>query len=124
MKNTKPANVEEYINATSGQGREKLMEMRNLLKDVAPYAKEGLKWGKPVFETDTILFAYSAHKTHISFIPTGPAIKPFHNELSAYIVKKDSIQFDLDKPLPVKLIRDIAEYRKEEVERKGAKWKY
>ena len=71
----------------------KLKEMRSILKSVAPDANEGLKWGKPVFESVTILFAYSAHKSHLSFIPTGPAIKPFKKELTGYTVKQDSILF-------------------------------
>ena len=98
--------------------------MRSILKNVVPNAREGLKWGKPVFESVTILFAYSAHKSHLSFIPTGPALKPFEKELSEYDVQKDSIQFSYNKPLPKELIKKIAEYRKDDAEKRGAKWKY
>ena len=120
----KPKTVEEYIKVAPEVGQEKLKEMRSILKKVAPNANEGLKWGKPVFESKTILFAYSTHKSHLSFIPTGPALKPFEKELSDYTVKKDSIQFMYDKPLPKELIRKIAEYRTQDVEERDAKWKY
>lgn len=124
MKKKKPANVEEYIEQLPGGAQIKLRELRSILKSVAPKAKEGLKWGKPVFESETILFAYSAHKAHLSFIPTGPAMKPFEKELAEYTTKKDSVQFPYNKPLPGELIRKIAEYRKEDVEKRDAKWKY
>lgn len=102
----------------------KIKELRSILKSVAPKAKEGLKWGKPVFELETILFAYSAHKSHLSFIPTGPALKPFKKELTEYTTKKDSVQFSFNNPLPENLILKIAEHRKKEVEEKNAKWYY
>ena len=119
-----PKTVDEYIKLAPEIAQEKLKEIRSLLSNVAPKATEGLKWGKPVFELNTILYAYSAHKSHLTFIPTGPAIKPFKDELSGYTVKKDSIQFAYDKPLPKELIRKIAEYRIQEVEERDAKWKY
>lgn len=124
MNKKKPTSVEEYINALPEEAQTKIKEIRSILKSVAPKANEGLKWGKPVFESETILFAYSAHKAHLSFIPTGPALKPFEKELAEFSTKKDSIQFPYDKPLPENLIRKIAEYRKEDVEQRDAKWKY
>lgn len=119
-----PTNVEAYIQAAPKAGRDKLQEMRAILNSVAPRAEEVLKWGKPVFVAKTILFAYSAHASHLSFIPTGPALQPFLSELSDYIVKKDSVQFPYHQALPADLIRQIAEYRKLEVEERNAKWRY
>jgi uncharacterized protein YdhG (YjbR/CyaY superfamily) len=120
----KPKTVDEYIELAPETAQEKLIEIRSILSKVAPTATEVLKWGKPVFASKTILFAYSAHKFHLSFIPTGLALKPFEKELSGYTVKKDSIQFSYDKPLPKELIQKIAKYRTHEVEERDAKWKY
>ena len=124
MSKKKPTTVEEYIEQLPEIAQAKINELRSILKSIAPEAKEGLKWGKPVFESVTILFAYSAHKAHLSFIPTGPSLKPFEKELSEYYTRQDSVQFSYDKPLPDQLIRRIAEYRKEDAEQRGAKWKY
>src|SRR5690625_2434907 len=124
MSKKKPTSVEEYIKDLPEKAQVKIKKNRSILKSVAPKVKEGLKWGKPVFESETILFAYSAHKAHLSFFPTGLALKPFEKELTEFSTKKDSIQFPYDKPLPENLIRKIAEYRKEDVEQKDAKWKY
>ncbi|HMP29934.1 MAG TPA: DUF1801 domain-containing protein [Saprospiraceae bacterium] len=124
METNKPTDVEEYIEQLSEIAQTRIKALRSILKSIAPNAKEGLKWGKPVFESNTILFAYAAHKDHLSFIPTGPALIPFEKELADFITKKDSVQFSYDKPIPEDLIRKIAEQRKIEVEEKGAKWYY
>lgn len=120
----KPTTVEEYIEQLPEVAKEKISDLRSVLKSVVPEAKESLKWGKPVFESDTILFAYSAHKAHLTFVPTGPALKPFESELSEFSTQKDSIQFPYKNPLPEQLIRKIAQFRKDDVELREAKWKY
>ena len=119
-----PAEVENYILNAPETCRDKLRELRKLLREAAPEASEMLKWGKPVFMTDTILFAYSGHAKHISFIPTGPALEPFLTELSDYVVKKDSVQFPINQPLPVALIKRIASFRVTDVRKNDAKWRY
>ena len=124
MTNIKPTSIEDYIQTAPEIAKEKLIELRNLLKSVVPNAKESLKWGKPVFELKTILFAYSAHKAHLSFIPTGPALQPFEKALTNYKVNQDSVQFPYNKPLPIELIKKIAEHRVKEVVENNAKWRY
>ncbi len=124
MSKIKPANVDEYINAAPPPAQDKLREIRSILKKVAPNATELLKWGYPVFMENRILFSYSAHKTHINFMPTGPAMEPFMEELSEFMTGKDTIQFPYNRPLPGILIQKIAEYRIKDVRENDAKWMY
>ena len=124
MAKTKPTTVSEYIEAAPKDAQKKLRELRALLKKVAPGATETLKWGSPVLEEKRILFSYSAYKSHLNFMPTGPSIKPFRKELAAYKTGKDTIQFPYDKPLPKALIRKIATYRAKQVREKDARWMY
>ena len=124
MPTTKPTTVDEYIAAAPEAARPKLTELRSLLRSVAPKATEALKWGQPVFEQGTILFAYAAHRAHLNFVPTGPALAPFAAELNDFRRAKDSFQIPYDRPLPADLIRRIAAYRLEDVTERGAKWKY
>jgi len=124
MLKIKPSNVEEYIEAADPIAREKLREIRSILRKAAPNATEVLKWGYPAFIEKRILFSYSAFKKHINFMPTGPAMKPFEKELSEFTTGKDTIQFTYDKPLPSTLIRRIAEYRIKDVRENDAKWMY
>jgi uncharacterized protein YdhG (YjbR/CyaY superfamily) len=122
--NHRPTTVNEYINAAPKEAREKLQEIRAILKEVAPEAKEVIKWGTPVFEEKRILFSFSAHKSHLNFMPTGPSLEPFRDELKGYTTGKDTIQFPYEKPLPKELIRKIAEYRARDVRENNARWMY
>lgn len=120
----KPETIDEYINSAPEFAQEKLKEIRSLLKTVAPDATEELKWGQPVFIEKRILFSYAAFKKHLRFMPTGPSLVPFKDELSKYKTGKDTIQFDYDKPLPADLIKKIATYRYKDVIENDAKWMY
>ena len=122
MAKTKATTVTEYINAAPKEAREKLGEIRAILKKVAPNATETLKWGTPVFEEKRILFAYAAFKFHLNFMPTRSSMIPFKEELAAYTTGKDTIQFPYEKPLPKMLIRKIAAYRARDVRENDARW--
>ena len=124
MPASKPTTVIEYIEAAPQEAQAKLREIRAVLKKVAPNATETLKWGSPVFEEGRILFSYSAHKSHLNFSPTGPAMEPFKEELAKYNTGKDTIQFPYDKPLPKGLIQKIARFRLKQVRENDARWMY
>jgi uncharacterized protein YdhG (YjbR/CyaY superfamily) len=120
----KPTTVAEYIRAAPREAQPRLREIRAVLKAIAPDASETLKWGSPVFQVGRILFSYSAHKSHLSFAPTGPALRRFRDELKQYRSGKDSVQFPYDKPLPRTLIRRIAAFRVKQVRETDARWMY
>lgn len=124
MAKIKPSSVDEYIDNTPDVIREKLREIRSILREVAPEAAEMIKWGQPVFVEKRILFSFAAHKSHMNFMPTGPALEPFRDELKSFRTGKDTIQFPYDKPLPRDLIKKIAAYRRGDVLENDAKWMY
>jgi uncharacterized protein YdhG (YjbR/CyaY superfamily) len=124
MPDKKPNTVDEYIEAAPREAQPMLGEIRSILKGVAPDATETLKWGSPVLEEKRILFAYSAHKAHLNFVPTGPAMEPFRTELSGYETGKDSIRLPYSDPLPGALIRKIALFRANDVRENDARWIY
>jgi uncharacterized protein YdhG (YjbR/CyaY superfamily) len=122
MEKPKPTTVTEYIDAAPKEAKVKLLELRDILKEIAPNATESLKWGSPVFEEKRILFAYSAFKSHLNFMPTHSALEPFKKDLADYKTGKDTIQFSYSKPLPKSLIKKIAAFRVKEVRENGALW--
>lgn len=124
MAKTKASTVDEYIAAAPEAARPMLEELRALLKSIAPDARESIKWGNPVLEGKRILFSYSAHKDHINFMPTGPSLEPFKEELKEYKLGQDTMQLPYDKPLPIELIRRIAEHRIADVRENDALWMY
>lgn len=119
----KPNNVTEYINAAPKEARSKLREMRACIRAAAPGAKESLKWGMPAFSYRRILVMFAAFKQHIGFYPTPPAVKAFANDLAGFATSDATIQFPLDKPLPLPLIRKITAFRVRESIEKDKKWR-
>lgn len=122
MTKAKPATVEEYIKNAPREAQAVLREIRDILKKAAPGASEAIKWGAPVLEEGRILFAYTAHKSHLNFMPTRSSLDPFRQKLAAYKTGKDTIQFPYDKPLPKALIKKIAIFRVRDVKENGALW--
>lgn len=118
----KPTSVEEYIADAPKEAQKRLREMRACLLKAAPGATESLKWSVPALSYKRILFTYAAFKKHISLFPTPAAIKAFAEELSEYKTSSSTVQFPLDKPLPVGLIRKVALFRVKESEEKDARW--
>ena len=119
----KPATVAEYINAAPKEARQKLREMRTTIRAAAPGSTESLKWSMPAYSYRRILVTFAAHKHHIGFYPTPSPVKAFAKELSGYETAKGSIQFPLDKPLPLDLIRKITAFRVRESVEEDKKWK-
>src|SRR5262245_36076605 len=122
-KKTKPITVTEYINAAPKEARQKLREIRATIREAAPGATEGLKWNMPAYSYRRILVTFAGFKHHIGFYPTGSAVKAFAKQLSGFKMAADSIQFPLDKPLPLDLIRKITAFRVRVSVDEDKKWK-
>ena len=119
----RPKSIAEYINTAPKEARKKLREMRACVRSSAPGAKESLKWGMPAFSYRRILVTFAAYKHHIGFYPTPSAVRAFVKDLSKYATAKGSIQFPLEKPLPLPLIRKITAFRVRESLERDRKWK-
>ncbi len=122
-KKAPPKSITEYINAAPKEAQKKLREMRACIRTSAPGAKESLKWGMPAFSYRRILIMFAAFKHHIGFYPTASAVRAFANDLSKFGTAKGSIQFPLEKPLPLPLIRKITAFRIRESIEKDRKWR-
>jgi uncharacterized protein YdhG (YjbR/CyaY superfamily) len=122
-KKERPKTITEYIDAAPKEARKKLREMHACIRKAAPGATEGLKWGMPAFSYKRILVTFAAHKTHIGFYPTPSAVSAFAKDLSKFTTAKGSIQFPLEKPLPLPLIRKITAFRVRESIEQDKKWK-
>src|SRR5438128_1261033 len=97
-------------------------QWRACIRKSAPGAKESLKWGMPAFSYRRILVMFAAFKHHIGFYPTPSAVRAFANDLSKFATAKGSIQFPLEKPLPLALIRKITAFRVRESIEEDRKW--
>lgn len=119
----RPRTIAEYIKAAPKESRTKLRTMRTCIREAAPGAKESLKWGMPAFSNRRILVTFAAFKHHIGFYPTPSAVKAFATNLSRFKTAKGSIQFPLEKPLPLTLVRKITSFRVRESNEEDRKWR-
>jgi len=119
----KPKTIEEYIYSAPAELQEKLWHLHDCIRTVAPGAKEELKWRMPAYSYQKILATFAVFKKHIGFYPTPSAVKAFAKSLSKFATAKGSIQFPLDKPLPLSLISKITRFRVKESLEEDAKWK-
>jgi uncharacterized protein YdhG (YjbR/CyaY superfamily) len=119
----RPTSITEYIDAAPKETQKKLREMRACIRRAAPGAKEGMKWGMPAFSYHRILVMFGGFKNHIGLYPTPSAVKAFAKELTKFATASGSIQFPLEKPLPLPLIRKITAFRVRESIEKDGKWR-
>lgn len=106
--------IDEYISTAPEEAQEKLNELRNLIRRVAPEAQEKISYQMPTFYLKGNLVHFAAHARHIGFYPTPSGITEFNGELAGYKHAKGSVQFPLDEPLPLDLIERIVRFRVEE----------
>jgi uncharacterized protein YdhG (YjbR/CyaY superfamily) len=110
----KPNNINEYIGKFPLQTRKLLRQMKATIKKAAPKAEEVISYGMPAFKFHGLLVWFAAYSRHIGFYPRVSAIQAFRKEIAKYKNAKGSVQFPLDKPLPLALIKKMVQYRVKE----------
>jgi len=99
--------IDEYIANFSGDTKRRLEAIRKTIKDTVPEATEKISYGIPTFYLNGNLVHFGGYKTHIGLYPGSVPIKEFEKELSGYPTSKGTVQFPLDKPLPLDLLKKI-----------------
>ena len=112
-------NVDEYIAGFPLATQVILEQVRSTIKKAAPDAEELISYAMPAYKLNGKALVYFAgYKTHIGFYATPTGHEAFENELSVYKQGKGSVQFPIDKPMPLDLIKRITKFRAEENEKK------
>jgi uncharacterized protein YdhG (YjbR/CyaY superfamily) len=88
-----------------------LEKLRQTIRTAAPDATEKISYRIPTFYLNGNLVHFAAFKHHIGFYPTSNGVSAFQDELSKYKTSKGAIQFPLDKPLPLELVKKIVGFR-------------
>jgi len=117
--------VDEYFSALPEKAKGNMIKIRTTIKEVIPEAEEIISYNMPAFRFHGILLYYAAHKAHIGFYPGNAGfIITFREELKGFATSKGTIQFPLEKELPLELIKKIAVLRaKENLEKAASKVK-
>lgn len=97
--------VKSYIAQAPMPAREKLSQIRSLVRKTAPRAEEMISYNMPYYKYRGPLVGFAAYKNHVSLFGKFPA--EIREELRNYKTGRGSVQFPLDMPLPVELITKI-----------------
>jgi uncharacterized protein YdhG (YjbR/CyaY superfamily) len=111
MNPDKPTTIDEYISAFPIETQELLEQVRGTIRCAAPEAVECISYGMPAFKFHGILVYFAGYKNHIGFYPTGSGIAAFQKEISGYKNSRGTVQFPLNKPLPLDLITQMVLFR-------------
>ena len=112
---TELTSVDEYIKTFPEEIRVLLDKVRQTIVNKAPEAVESISYGMPAYKLKGKPLVYFAgFKSHIGFYATPTGHAEFARELSHYKQGKGSVQFPLDKPIPLDLIGRIVEFRVKE----------
>ena len=118
----KVADVDEYIKSYPAEIQRLLEQVRATIKRAAPKATEVISYGMPAFRLNGMLVWFGAHTNHIGLYPKASGIEAFKKELSSYKNARGSVQFPVDKPLPLALISKIVKFRvAENLQKRGKK---
>lgn len=116
--------IDEYLNELTDKNVRAMLEnLRQTIKSVAPKAEEVISYAMPAFKYHGMLVYFAAFKNHCSFFPANSSlIAKMEEDLKPYRTAKGTIQFTVEKPLPVALVKKIVKARiQENIEREDEK---
>ncbi len=119
-------NIDDYIALQPEKFQEALEKVRQVFHKVAPKAEEAISYNMPAFKFHGMLGGFAGFKDHMSFFPwTGKTVKQFKKELEGFKTSKGTVQFTLEKPIPVPLLKKMLKARMKDLleKEKGKKKK-
>jgi uncharacterized protein YdhG (YjbR/CyaY superfamily) len=107
-----PKNIDEYLARVPDPARSTLNKIRAVIRSVVPReATETISYGIPAFKHKGVLVWFAAFSKHCSLFPGSSVLEAFKNELKGFKTSKGTIQFPVDKPLPVALVKKLVKAR-------------
>ena len=111
IKITAAKNTDDYIRQFPEKQQAALEQIRKAIKAAAPTAAEVISYQMPAYQLNGMLVYFAGYENHVGFYPTPSGIEAFKKELAVYKGAKGSVQFPIDKPLPLGLIKKIVQFR-------------
>ena len=112
--------VDAYIAAAPKAAQPMLRQLRRIIKDAAPKAKERISYSIPFYEYHGRLVYFAAHTKHVGLYVLGQTRKKYAKELKKYMAGKSTARFPFGHPLPVGLIKKVVKGRVQENEAKAS----
>ncbi len=112
MAKTNFQSIDEYIAACPEQSQRYVQKIREIVKASVPKAKEKISYQIACFELNgKNLVHFAGWTKHVSMYPIPVGSEAFNKAITKYADGKGTIKFMLDKPLPLKLIRQVVKFR-------------
>lgn len=112
--------IEQYIAGIPESSRKAFEHLRAAVRQAAPRdAVEVISYGIPALKTERVLVWYAAFSKHCSLFPSAAVLAQFKSELEGFTVSKGTVQFPLEKPLPVALVKKLVRARVADAAAKG-----
>lgn len=113
-------NVDDYVAGFPMDTQLILEQVRATIKRSAPTAEELISYAMPAYKLNGKPLVYFAgYKNHIGFYATPTGHEAFKEELSKYKQGKGSVQFPINEPMPLDLIKRITKFRIDELLKKS-----
>ena len=108
--------VDEYFENAPNEVRPKLKEIRKAIRETVPDAIESISYGMPFysfrgesgFQARLCYFGLLKSKKKIVFYTRPAFLEEYVDEVKKYSTTKSALQFPLDNPVPIQLIKKIA----------------
>jgi uncharacterized protein YdhG (YjbR/CyaY superfamily) len=111
--------VAEYIAQHPANVQKLLKEIRRTMRAELPDAVEVISYGIPTFKAGGKSVIYFAgFKDHVSVYPVPEGSATFQKQVDKFQTGRGTLQFPLDKPLPLAFIRQVTRLRQKDVESK------
>lgn len=112
MNPNRATNIDEYISQFPPETAKQLQQVRMTVSKAAPKAEEAISYGMPAFRyKGRIIIYFAGYKNHIGLYATPAAHTAFGKELSVYKQEKGSVQFPIDQPMPLDLIKRMVTFK-------------
>lgn len=101
--------VPSYIQGLPHEARAIAEDVRRRILRAVPGCSETVKYGMPGFTRGGRCFIYFAvWKKHVGLYPIYPQEPDLEAEIAPFRAKKDTVQFGLDRPIPLDLVARLA----------------
>ena len=104
--------INEYVSSLPENAQKAMSEIIATIKAKVPNAEEHISYNMPAFKVNGEYFVhFSAWKNHIGMYPIPAGNEAFQKQIEPYRSAKSSLNFPLDKPMPINLIEKVIKFR-------------
>ena len=108
-----PREIDRYLATLDEPERTTLDALRKSILEVLPDAEQCISYGMPAFKVQGKTVAgFAAFKNHLSYLPhSGSVLPALGDDVASYERTKGSLHFEIDKPLPKRLVKKLVTTR-------------